>query len=155
MKRHLTASTAGAETANERRAGPGATRRARKPQARSGRARHLALASEPPHAHTLVLTGELNQRTAYTLETAIEDLELAAVQDITLDLRKLDRIDPTGVAVIAFHCRLAKRRGYVLSLIPGPAPIHRVFEQAGVAQTLPFVLEEVSEEASRPHLVST
>jgi anti-anti-sigma factor len=153
MKRHLRAYTEGPHTAADAPPRVDAARRSRPVAKRGTRPRHLTLASEPPHAHRLVLTGKLNRRSAHALETAIEELELAAVQDITVDLTKLDHIDATGVAVIAFHCRLAKRRGYVVSLIPGSAPIQQAFEHAGLVEVLPFRVED--EEPRTPQLVST
>jgi anti-anti-sigma factor len=88
--------------------------------------------------HTLILTGELDRRSAHALEAEIERLCEEGVSNITLDLRELRYIDPIGVAVIAFRCRLCQRRGYEFALIPGGRMIHRAFEQAGVAGLLPF-----------------
>jgi anti-anti-sigma factor len=98
----------------------------------------LALASMRRWNHTLVLTGGLNQRSAHTLEAAIERLCEVGVTGITLDLRELDYIDSIGVAAIAFRSGLCERRGYDFTLIPGPRFIQRAFEQAGVAGLLPF-----------------
>jgi anti-anti-sigma factor len=86
--------------------------------------------------HTLVLTGELNQRTAHALEAEIERLCDEQVSEITLDLRELERIDPTGVAVIAFRAGLCKRRGFEFHVIAGPAQINKAFERAGVQALL-------------------
>lgn len=88
--------------------------------------------------HTLVLTGELDSSSANALEAEIERLCEERVTAITLDLRELAYIDPVGVAVIAFRCRLCLRRGFDFALIPGSRMIHRAFEQAGVAGLLPF-----------------
>ncbi len=88
--------------------------------------------------HTLVLTGELDSSSANALEAEIERLCEEKVTAITLDLRELAYIDPVGVAVIAFRCRLCTRRGFDFALIPGSRMIHRAFEQAGVAGLLPF-----------------
>jgi anti-anti-sigma factor len=94
--------------------------------------------------HTLILTGELDSSSAHALEAEIERLCEEGVTSITLDLRELRYIDPVGVAVIAFRCRLCQRRGYDFALIPGGRMIHRAFEQAGVAGLLPFEAEEVT-----------
>lgn len=88
--------------------------------------------------HTLILTGELDSSSAHALEAEIERLCEEGVTSITLDLRELRYIDPVGVAVIAFRCRLCRRRGYEFALIPGGRMIHRAFEQAGIAGLLPF-----------------
>jgi anti-anti-sigma factor len=95
-------------------------------------------------AHTLVLTGELTHRSAHALETEIERLCGESVTRITLDLRQLGRIDSIGVAVIAFRCKLCQRQGFGFTLIPGPPPIHDAFEQAGVAEILPFQDDDIA-----------
>jgi anti-anti-sigma factor len=99
---------------------------------------HLALADAHVWTHTLVLTGELDRRSAHTLEAEIEHLCEEGVTGITLDLRGLAYIDWIGVAVIAFRCDHCKRRGYEFGLIPGSPSIQRAFEQAGVSDSLPF-----------------
>jgi anti-anti-sigma factor len=95
-------------------------------------------ASVPAREHTLILTGQLDSSSANALEAAIERLCEERVTSITLDLRELTSIDPVGVAVIAFRCRLCERRGYEFALIPGGRMIHRAFEQAGMDGLLPF-----------------
>jgi anti-anti-sigma factor len=94
--------------------------------------------------HTLVLTGELTHRSAHTLEVEIERLFEEGVTGITLDLRQLTHIDPLGVAVIVFRCRLCKRQGRGFVLIPGPRLVQRAFEEAGVIDQLPFQEDEVA-----------
>jgi anti-anti-sigma factor len=89
-------------------------------------------------AHTLVLTGELTRRSAHALEVEIEDLCAKGVGAITLDLRQLAYIDSVGVAVISFRCGLCQRQGCAFSLVPGPRYVQRAFEQAGIADLLPF-----------------
>jgi len=98
----------------------------------------LVLTSVSTWNHTLVLTGELTSRSAHALEVEIERLCDEGVTDITLDLRDLQRIDPVGVAVIAFRCGLCEKRGYGFRLIRGSSNVQRTFEQAGVIEMLPF-----------------
>jgi anti-anti-sigma factor len=88
--------------------------------------------------HTLVLIGELDRGSTHTLEAEIERLCEARIAAITLDLTKLSGIDSAGVAVIAFRSRWCRDRGHELALIPGPRPVQRAFELAGVAQSLTF-----------------
>jgi anti-anti-sigma factor len=111
----------------------------------------LVLASVNVWTHTLVLTGELDHRSAHALEAEIERLCQEGVTGITLDLRELTYIDSIGVAVIAFRCGLCQRRGYDFALIPGSRFVHRAFEQAGVTDLLPFQEDEVA--SRRPALV--
>jgi anti-anti-sigma factor len=121
MKRHLGASREGRETGDE--------------------GSRWALASVPKRLHTLILTGELTHHSVHTLEAEIERCCAEGITGLTLDLRELDYIDPIGVAVIAFRARLCARRGYEFTLIQGPPRVHRLFEQAGVADSLPFSRE--------------
>jgi anti-anti-sigma factor len=99
---------------------------------------HLVLADAKFWTHTLVLTGELDSRSAHTLEAEIEHLCEEGVTGITLDLRGLAYIDWIGVAVIAFRCDHCKRAGYEFALIPGSPLIQHAFEEAGVSDSLPF-----------------
>jgi anti-anti-sigma factor len=116
-------------------------------RAASGEAR-LALAPVSPWTHTLVLSGELNHRSAHVLEAEIDRVCEEGVTSIIVDLRGLTDIDSTGVAVIAFRSGLCRRRGYDFTLIPGSAVVHSAFEQAGMLDLLPFVADELA--ASEP-----
>jgi anti-anti-sigma factor len=143
MKRHLTASPPGIATL---RSGdsvsaavtphPPATRR----QGATAKVDEpgLVLRSVASWTHTLVLTGELTHRTAHAFEVEIERLCEEGVTGITVDLRELTRIDPVGVAVIAFRWGLCERRGYGFELIRGSTRVQRAFADAGVIELLPF-----------------
>ena len=150
MKPHLTASAVDIGTRNEDGAAERPASRAptafnKNTRGKAGSSeRSLVLASVTVRMHTLVLTGELDHRSAHALEAEIERLCEEGVTGITLDLRELTSIDSIGVAVITFRCGLCKRRGYDFALIPGPRDVHRVFEQAGVVDLLPFQEEEVA-----------
>jgi anti-anti-sigma factor len=150
MKRHLTASAVSLDRQNNDSAIEGAAVRTPtvvdasvQTQATRGE-RRFALTSVSAWTHTLVLTGELNRRSAATLEAEMDRLCEEGVTGITLDLRQLTRIDPAAVAVIAFRCGLSQRRGYDFALVPGPQAIQDVFEQAGVADVLPFQHDELT-----------
>ncbi len=142
MKRQELATTARIGRYEDGRAAlasPRQTLAASKPRfARGGGDDGFAPAGVVAREHTLVLTGELDSSSANALEAEIERLCEEKVTAITLDLRELAYIDPVGVAVIAFRCRLCMRRGFDFALIPGSRMIHRAFEQAGVAGLLPF-----------------
>jgi anti-anti-sigma factor len=97
------------------------------------------------HTHTLILTGELDASSAHTLEAEMERLCEEGVTGITLDLRQLAYIDPIGVAVIAFRCRLQRRRGGDFALIGGPRHVQLAFERAGLAELLPLRAPDVSD----------
>ena len=108
----------------------------------------LALAPVSPWTHTLVLSGELNHRSAHVLEAEIDRVCEEGVTGIVVDLRGLTDIDSSGVAVLAFRSGLCRRRGYDFTLIPGSAAVHRAFEEAGMLDLLPFQADELA--ASEP-----
>jgi anti-anti-sigma factor len=143
MKRHQTASAVSLGRRDESGAvrsaasrSPAAFNKNTRTPGSSGDA-SLVLRSVSARTHTLVLTGELDYRSAHALESEIERLCEEGVTGITLDLRELTSIDSIGVAVIAFRCGLCKRRGYDFAVIPGGPLIRRAFEQAGVTRLLP------------------
>jgi len=104
----------------------------------------VVLKSVSVWTHTLILTGELTQRSAHALELEMERLWEQGVTEITLDLSQLGHIDATGVAVIAFRSGLCQRQGYGFTLIPGSRVVHEAFEQAGVSEMLPFQEDEIA-----------
>jgi anti-anti-sigma factor len=148
MKRHMTASTVGSGRRGATRQRTPFEKHSRTQGA--ARERHLALASASSWTHTLIATGELSHRTAHALEAEIDRLCDEGVTGITLDLRELTRIDSTGVAVVAFRAGLCERRGYEFTLIRGSHSVQRAFEQAGVADELPFRDESQEQDAITP-----
>ena len=117
------------------------------PPRRNGRPE---LASVKAWTHTLVLTGDLNHRTAHVLESEIEQLCEEGVTGIRLDLRGLASVDAIGASVVAFRSNLCKRRGYEFSLIRGQRSVQRVLEQAGVTEVLDFDEHELLAAARLP-----
>jgi len=153
MKRQLTTSGTGNKKGKDSKLAERAriTRRAKPGEGRhagqllvpgSGGRPSLSLAPESVWTHTLLLTGELDLRSARVLEAEIERLCEEGVTRIVLDLRELARIDAIGVAVIAFRCGHCTRHGYEFSLIAGPPSIQLAFEEAGVLDALPFVASD-------------
>ncbi|HEY2141276.1 MAG TPA: STAS domain-containing protein [Solirubrobacteraceae bacterium] len=151
MERHLTTSTVSIDKRNE---GSATVIGANRTNTAFGENTHERPAENEPRSmlgrasgawmHTLVVTGELTYRSAHALEVEIERLCETGITGITLDLRQLTRIDPIGVAVIAFRCGLCRRQGYDFELIPGPRFVHRAFEQAGVIGLLSFQNDEIA-----------
>jgi anti-anti-sigma factor len=97
---------------------------------------HLTLASTLVWRHKLILTGKLDYHTAPELEEEIECLCQEGVTVLTLDLRQLDEIDPTGATVIAFCGAACRRRGRDFAVIPGSPAIHRALVEAGATDLL-------------------
>ena len=153
MKRHLTTSAMDSKTRSTGGTGGAVANRTR--TAPNGNARTRSAVGEPPRlvlasasvwTHTLVLTGELDHRSAHALEAEIERLCEEGVTGISLDLRELTYIDSIGVAVIVFRCGHCRRRGFDFTLIPGSPEVQSAFERAGVSDALPF---------RRPELVAS
>jgi anti-anti-sigma factor len=97
---------------------------------------HLTLASKPVWRHRLTLTGKLDYRSASELEEEIDCLCQEGVTILTLDLRQLDAIDPTGATAIAFCGAACRRRGHDFAVIPGSRFIRRVLTEAGATDLL-------------------
>jgi anti-anti-sigma regulatory factor len=97
---------------------------------------HLTLASVPAWRHRLVLTGKLDHRTAVELEDEIECLCEEGVAMLTVDLRRLDAIDPAGAKAIALQGTACKRRGRGFAVVPGSLAIHRALAEAGAESLL-------------------
>jgi anti-anti-sigma regulatory factor len=114
--------------------------------------RHLTLATSseaarplpswpPPHPiheigwrHTLILTGCLNDQSAAELEDEIECLCQEGVGHLTLDLRRLDRLDDEGVHSIAFSSSNCVRRGHGFAVIADSSAARRALADAGVPE---------------------
>ncbi len=155
MDRHLTTSIGSITTYNEGTTESGVIRAAEAfnrhaaPDGSGGTSPapiqpHPLAERESGRMHTLIPTGELTDRSVHTLETEIERIFEEGVTAIVLDLRQLTRIDPVGVAVIAFRCRLCKRQGNSIVLVPGSQLIQRAFAEAGVLDQLPFQEDELA-----------
>ncbi|MGA7706135.1 MAG: STAS domain-containing protein [Solirubrobacteraceae bacterium] len=142
MTHHLTLSTASQHahdrsdeaqaTSNRAGAGDGETNLSVAARSRP----HLTLVRPPVWRHKLILTGKLDFRSASELEEEIECLCQEGVTNLTLDLRHLDAIDPTGATAIAFCGAACRRRGHDLAVIPGSRVIHRALTEAGAAGLL-------------------
>ena len=142
MTHHLTLSTASRHARNQGDEVEAASNRAR---AGDGEANlsvaahsgpHPTLASTPVWRHRLILTGKLDYRSASELEEEIECLCEEGVTNLTLDLRQLDAIDPTGATVVAFSGAACRGRGQDFAVIPGSRVIHRAVAEAGAADLL-------------------
>jgi anti-sigma B factor antagonist len=83
-------------------------------------------------------SGELDLATVDRVERALRELRDAGVRDVVLDLRGLTFMDSTGLSLTLRWTVAAEQDGLSFSLIPGAAPIQRVFELAGIAGRLPF-----------------
>lgn len=147
MKRHLTLSIASRHALDRGDTAEGVTGRTRGGRTPAGdrqtslseaaRARpQLTLASELVWRHKLILTGKLDHCTAPELDEEIECLCEEGVTTLTLDLRHLDQIDPSGATTIARRGAVCKMRGRDFSVVPGSRAIRRVLAEAGATELL-------------------
>lgn len=92
-------------------------------------------------AQTLALAGELDMANAATLTRELENLEgSAGSEPTTIDMRELDFIDSTGIAVLVAAYRRAEGEGenrlrFIRSQATG---VQRVMAVTGLDKELPF-----------------
>lgn len=101
----------------------------------------LRISIEAP-AQTLALAGELDMANAATLAGELENLEAGAGSEpITIDMRELEFIDSTGIAIlVAAHRRANVERESGLRFIRSQATgVQRVMDVTGLEKELPFV----------------
>jgi len=84
------------------------------------------------------LSGELDLAGAPVLESAARDLDLPTVRAVVLDLRGLVFIDAAGLnAVLELYAQCVSV-ATVLTIIPGPRSVQRLFELTRLDRLLPF-----------------
>jgi anti-sigma B factor antagonist len=88
---------------------------------------------------TVALQGELDIAAVAELEPELERLERDALGLIVLDLRGLTFLDSSGIRMILAADARAREQGRRLALVPGPEPVHRIFELALLDRRLDFV----------------
>lgn len=90
-------------------------------------------------AATLVVApqGEIDLGTVDEVRKAIERAH-DGKSDLVLDLSSVTFLDTSGIRLIVEHNDRARDGGYGLKLVPGPPPVQRVFEIAGLEAELPF-----------------
>lgn len=72
------------------------------------------------------------------LEAAARDLGLSTVRDAVLDLRHLTFIDAAGLNAVVDLYAECLNVATALTIIPGPANVHRLFELTRLDRLLPF-----------------
>lgn len=87
----------------------------------------------------VVPVGELDLSNADQLRDHLNKLIQAGATSVALDLRELQFMDSTGLALIIETHHACQPDGCQLSIIQGPPPIRRLFEITGLLDQLPFV----------------
>ena len=89
---------------------------------------------------TVALAGELDMANAQTLAEALERAENDGVESITVDMRELEFIDSTGIAIlVAAHRRLNAASERIRLVQSTASGVRRVMEVTGLNAELPFV----------------
>lgn len=96
----------------------------------------LTVARAPVWKHRLIVTGNLDHRSAAELDDEIECLCQEGVTVLTLDLRQLDAIDSAGARVIAIRGALCTGRGNDFVVIAESPVVRRALTEAGAADLL-------------------
>ena len=93
--------------------------------------------SKGDEAHTIALCGELDLANAETAETALEE-SLASGNLVVVDMRELEFIDSTGIALLVSALGQGEAEQRV-RFIPSASPaVTRVLELTGLAERLPL-----------------
>jgi anti-anti-sigma factor len=82
--------------------------------------------------------GELDLSTVDVVERELDELRDAGFADIVVDLRGLEFIDSTGLALLIRWHRQALH-DLEFSVIAGPLAVQRVLELCGLQDTLRFI----------------
>jgi anti-sigma B factor antagonist len=83
--------------------------------------------------------GELDMSTVPILEERLRAALSDGAGRLVVDLRNLEFMDSTGLALLARWERDARRDGHDLGLIRGEARVHRLFELTGLDAVFRFV----------------
>jgi anti-sigma B factor antagonist len=103
-------------------------------------------------AVTVAVCGELDLANAKTLAAELERAEAESPESITIDMRELEFIDSTGIAVLVSVHRRLKDRLVRVRMVPSTASgVRRVMDVTGLDDELPFV-DPDGEPTSRPRV---
>ena len=89
----------------------------------------------------IALAGELDLSTAPALTRRLAEAEAGAPATLEIDLRRLEFLDSTGLAVLFDANRRAREEGRRLVLLKGEGPIDRILELARVEDVIDTVQE--------------
>jgi anti-anti-sigma factor len=87
----------------------------------------------------LRLDGELDMASAPRLRQAIEDVDLAGLPTLVLDLEQLRFIDSTGLRILLWARELCKENGHEFALTPGSQQVQRLLAVSGAGEHLRII----------------
>jgi anti-sigma B factor antagonist len=87
----------------------------------------------------VALEGELDIAAVAEIEPELERLERGGLSALVLDLRGVTFLDSSGIRMILAADARARAQARRLVVVPGPEPVHRVFELALLDRRLEFV----------------
>ena len=85
------------------------------------------------------LGGELDMSTVPRLEQTLHEALAHGDRRLVVDLRALDFMDSTGLALLVRWALGSQRDGYDLALVPGPDRVQRLFELTSLTSHFTFV----------------
>lgn len=101
---------------------------------------HLEIStSERDGLHTIALTGELDLAAVPELEAVAFTLFATATSTLIVDLSGLTFIDSSGIRSILFVQEQCAASGCAFGVVRPPGRAGRLFEIAGLADSLPWV----------------
>ena len=87
--------------------------------------------AEGPLTASVRLAGELDLATVAEVEVCLRTLA-GSTQHVTLDLRELDFIDSTGIALVVEMTALARQDGFAFTVVKGNRQVQQVLELCGL-----------------------
>jgi anti-sigma B factor antagonist len=91
------------------------------------------------HGIVLALRGEMDLGSAPTFEQELRETQEAQPERIVIDLRSLDFMDCTGLALMVRAQQSAHTNGHLLALRPGPDQVQRLFQVTGLLDHFTFL----------------
>src|SRR3954463_8924875 len=85
------------------------------------------------------LTGELDISSASTVESRLIEIEQREPERLTLDLRRVNFIDSTGLSMIINAAGRAKKAGRRLTIVSGEGVPRRILRTVGLEDRLDVV----------------
>jgi anti-sigma B factor antagonist len=83
--------------------------------------------------------GEIDMATVPVVAAHLSQLEAAGFKQVTLDLRAVCFLDPTGLRMILeWHAR-SRADGFAFSLVAGPPTVQRLFDLTDTTARVTFI----------------